>query len=214
MKMEMRGQGFASLAVSVLALGLLSAVGPAAHAQGSAAAGQAKSTTCAACHGADGNSVTGAWPRLAGQHASYIVRQLHAFQDGDRQEVTMSGFAKQLSDQDMLDLAAYYESQTPTLGTADPKLARMGEQIYRGGVADRGVAACIACHGPTGKGNPLAAYPVIRGQHAEYVFSTLHAYASGDRRSDGAMNQMMRNIAGLLREDEMRALASYVQGLR
>jgi cytochrome c553 len=214
MKMGTREQGWSNAVVSVLVLGLLSAVSSTAHAQGSATAGQAKSTTCAACHGADGNSVTGAWPRLAGQHASYIVRQLQAFQSGDRQDVTMSAFAKQLSDQDVLDLAAYYESQTPTLGTADPELARKGEQIYRGGVADRGVAACIACHGPTGKGNPLAAYPVIRGQHSEYVLSTLHAYASGDRRSDGAMNQMMRNIASLLREDEMRALASYVQGLR
>jgi cytochrome c553 len=192
----------------------LGAASSAALAQGSASAGQTKATTCAACHGVDGNSAAAAWPSLAGQHASYIVRQLKAFQSGDRRDVSMSAFAQPLSEQDMLDLAAYYAPLTPKLGTADPDLVRLGERIYRGGIADRGVAACIACHGPTGKGNPLAAYPVIRGQHSEYVLNTLHAYASGERRSDAAMNQMMRNIAALLREDEMRALASYVQGLR
>lgn len=199
---------------TILALVSMAVIGAPADAQGSVAAGKTKSTTCAACHGPDGNSVTSAWPKLAGQHASYLVRQLHAFQDGDRKEVTMTTFAAQLSDQDILDLAAYYASQKMTPGTADPDLARMGESIYRGGVADRGVAACIACHGPTGQGNPLAAYPVISGQHADYLLTQLKAYADGSRRSDGAMNQMMRNIATLLREDEMRAVASYIQGLR
>jgi cytochrome c553 len=181
--------------------------------EGSVDAGRTKSVTCAACHGADGNSITPDWPTLAGQHASYIVRQLLAFKNGERVNVTMKPFADLLSDQDMLDLAAYFASQTPTPKGADPSLVSLGQQIYRGGVPDRGVAACIACHGPTGDGNPLAAYPRVSGQHAAYVTATLNAYASGDRRSDADLNQMMRNEAALLREDEIRALASYVQGL-
>ena len=185
----------------------------AAAAAGSVEAGRTKSVTCAACHGADGNSVTPDWPMLAGQHANYIVRQLRAFKNGERTDVTMKPFADLLSDQDMLDVAAYFEAQTPTPKGADPALVGLGQQIYRGGVPDRGVAACIACHGPDGSGNPLAAYPRVSGQHSAYVTKQLNAYASGDRRSDVDLNQMMRNVAGQLFEDEIRALASYVQGL-
>lgn len=181
--------------------------------EGSAEAGKAKSTTCAACHGVDGNSVNADWPSLAGQHASYIAHQLHAFKDGERSNVTMNPFAATLSDQDILDVAAYFSSQKLTPKGADPALVTLGQQIYRGGVPDRGIAACIACHGPTGHGNPLAAFPRISGQHAAYVAQTLAAYASGQRRSDADHNQMMRNVAALLRDDEIKALASYVQGL-
>jgi cytochrome c553 len=181
--------------------------------EGNADAGKAKSATCAACHGADGNSVTPDWPSLAGQHESYIVRQLEAFKSGDRQDVTMKPFADMLSDQDMHDVAAYFSTQKQTPKGADPALVSLGQQIYRGGVPERGIAACIACHGPGGHGNPVAAYPRIGGQHAAYVNKTLHQYASGDRRSDVQMNQMMRNVAALLLEDEIKALSSYVQGL-
>jgi cytochrome c553 len=181
--------------------------------QGSVEAGRTKSVTCAACHGADGNSVTPDWPMLAGQHASYIVRQLRAFKSGERTDVTMKPFADMLSEQDMLDVAAYFAAQTPTPKGADPSLVTLGQQIYRGGLPARGVAACIACHGPDGTGNPLAAYPRIGGQHAAYTTKQLNAYAAGDRRSDVDLNQMMRNVAGSLFEDEVRALASYVQGL-
>jgi cytochrome c553 len=180
---------------------------------GSVEAGRTKSVTCAACHGADGNSVTPDWPMLAGQHASYIVRQLQAFKDGERTDVTMKPFADMLSEQDMYDVAAYFAAQTPTPKGADPALVGLGQQIYRGGVPERGVAACIACHGPDGTGNPLAAYPRVGGQHAAYVTKQLNAYASGDRRSDVDLNQMMRNVASQLFEDEIRALASYLQGL-
>ena len=186
----------------------------AAHAQeGSADAGRAKSATCAACHGLDGNSVTPDWPSLAGQHTTYIVRQLKAFKSGDRVAVTMKPFADMLTDQDMADVAAYFASQKPVPKGADPALVNLGQQIYRGGVPQRGIAACIACHGPSGDGNPLAAYPRISGQHATYVARTLGEYASGTRRSDVYLNQMMRNEASLLRDDEIKALASYVQGL-
>jgi cytochrome c553 len=181
--------------------------------EGSVEAGRTKSVTCAACHGVDGNSVTPDWPMLAGQHASYIVRQLRAFKSGERTDVTMKPFADLLSDQDMLDVAAYFAAQTPTPKGADPALVGLGQQIYRGGVPARGVAACIACHGPEGDGNPLAAYPRVSGQHAAYVTKQLNSYASGDRRSDVDLNQMMRNVASELFEDEIRALASYMQGL-
>ena len=185
-----------------------------AHGQdGSIEAGRAKSATCAACHGVDGNSVTAEWPMLAGRHARYIVRQLRAFKNGERTDVTMKPFADMLSEQDMLDVAAYFESQTPTPKGADPALVGLGQQIYRGGVPGRGVAACIACHGPDGSGNPLAAYPRIGNQHAAYTTKQLNAYRVGDRRSDVDLNQMMRNVAGQLFEDEIRALASYMQGL-
>jgi cytochrome c553 len=118
-----------------------------------------------------------------------------------------------LSEQDMLDVAAYFEAQTPIPKGADPALVGLGQQIYRGGVPDRGVAACIACHGPEGNGNPLTAYPRISAQHASYTTKQLNAYRTGERRSDVEFNQMMRNVAGALFEDEIRALASYMQGL-
>lgn len=201
------------LGSSLAAVSAAAQEGAAAAPMGSVDAGRTKSVTCAACHGADGNSVTPDWPMLAGQHATYIVRQLQAFKNGERTDVTMKPFADLLSDQDMLDVAAYFASQTPTPKGADPALVGLGQQIYRGGVPERGVAACIACHGPEGSGNPLAAYPRVSGQHAAYVTKQLNAYASGDRRSDVDLNQMMRNVAGQLFEDEIRALASYVQGL-
>jgi cytochrome c553 len=182
--------------------------------QGSVEAGKAKSATCAACHGTDGNSITAEWPSLAGQHASYIVKQLEAFKSGARQDVQMTPFAMTLSEQDMYDLAAFFAAQRASPKGADPTLVSLGQQIYRGGVPERGIAACIACHGPEGDGNPLASYPKISGQHAAYVAKTLNAYAAGERRSDADVNQMMRNVSELLLEDEIRALASYVQGLR
>jgi cytochrome c553 len=200
------------LLLSVLLGGSLAAASASAQ-EGSVEAGRTKAATCAACHGVDGNSVTPDWPMLAGQHAGYIVRQLRAFKEGERTDVTMKPFADMLSEQDMLDVAAYFEAQTPTPKGADPALVTLGQQIYRGGVPGRGVAACIACHGPDGDGNPLAAYPRIGGQHAAYTTKQLNLYRTGDRRSDIELNQMMRNVASQLFEDEIRALASYVQGL-
>lgn len=180
---------------------------------GSADQGQAKSTTCAACHGADGNSVNPEWPSLAGQNAKYIYQQLQAFKSGKRQNVLMSSQAMILSDEDMRDLAVYYESQSKTpRAVANPDTVAMGERLYRGGDQEAGIAACIACHGPRGIGNPAAAYPRIAGQHATYTASSLRAYASGERKS--SMNQAMNNIAVRLNDEQIEALASYVQGLR
>src|SRR5262249_5471421 len=151
----------------------------AAAPQGSVDAGRAKSATCAACHGADGNSVSPTWPSLAGQHPEYIAKQLKAFKSGERKDVAMTPFAQMLSDQDVLDVAAYFSTQKPTPKGADPALVSLGQQIYRGGVPARGIPACIACHGPGGHGNPFAAYPRIGWQHAPYVTKALNDYKGG-----------------------------------
>jgi cytochrome c553 len=204
-----------SSSLAIMACSLLAAVATAQTEQGSVEAGAEKATECAACHGPNGNSQSAILgPSLAGQHASYIVRQLRAFKEGTRVNVAMKPFADKLSEQDMRDVAAYFAAQTITPKGADPTLVGRGEEIYRGGIPERGITACIACHGPNGSGNPLAAYPRISAQHADYVTKTLTEYASGERRSDAELNQMMRNVAELLLADEMRALASYVQGLQ
>ena len=206
--------GVARAAVAIAAAWLCAQPGLAQDPVGSIADGQTKSAVCAACHGVDGNSITAEWPSLAGQHAAYTVRQLRAYQSGERDDVLMTNFAAELSEQDMLDLAAYYEAQTIIPGGADPALVSLGQSIYRSGIPGRGVVACIACHGPSGTGNPLAAYPMLQGQHATYTANTLRAYAAGTRRSDATSNQMMRTITALLLEDELLAVSSYVQGLR
>jgi cytochrome c553 len=204
------------LPVHLAALALASFAAGAAQAQatgkGSAEAGQAKSATCVACHGVDGNSVNPEWPSIAGQHPTYIVKQLKAFKAGARQNALMSPMAQALSDQDMEDLAAFYASQTARGGEADKSKVEAGQKLYRGGNAASAVAACIACHGPNGRGNEPAGYPSIRGQHAKYVEMQLNAYKSGQRSTD--LNKMMRDVAAKLTADEIAAVASYVQGLR
>ncbi len=183
-----------------------------AAAEGSAAAGQTKAVTCAACHGADGNSVNPQWPSLAGQHASYIAAQLAAFKSQERVNVLMNSQAMALTEQDMADLAAYFEAQAPVQRAADPALVRHGERLYRGGSKDSQASACIACHGPTGRGNPASDFPRVSGQHATYIAAQLRAYASGERPS--GHNRMMNDIATRLSEEDIVALASYIQGLR
>jgi len=212
LELNYRATHWAINGLVVLALALIS--GGYAAAQGSVEAGQSKAAACGACHGVDGNSVTPEWPSLAGQHPDYTSRQLHAYQNGEREDVLMSAFASTLSAEDIDDLAAYFATLPALQRGADPELVELGQRIYRGGIPDRGVAACIACHGPAGRGNPLASYPVVRGQHATYMTNTLGAYASGTRRSDAATSQMMRDIAVALRDDEIRAVTSYMQGLR
>lgn len=181
---------------------------------GSAEAGKNKALTCTACHGAEGNSANPLWPNIAGQHASYIESQLHAFKSGVRQNALMSAQAMMLSDADMANLAVYFEGLTGAVqAVADPDLVPRGEALYRGGNSDKGVPACIGCHGPTGRGNPAALYPALQGQHAAYTAKTLKDYASGERKSVGKV-QVMATIAGKLSDEDIEALASYVQGLR
>ncbi|MDX1454760.1 MAG: c-type cytochrome [Gammaproteobacteria bacterium] len=198
---------------------------------GDAEAGQNKAAACAACHGADGNSVNPEWPKLAGQHAGYLVLQLEHFAapqaESKRFNALMYGQAVGLSEQDRADIAAYYAAQQTTPGQADPKKVELGERIYRGGIAEKDVPACIACHGPAGEGNAAANYPAVAGQHAKYLLMQLEAYARGqealtagpDEQPEGAVrstdpNQMMRNTAAGLSKREMEAVASYMQGLQ
>lgn len=177
-------------------------------------AGKAQSAICAACHGAEGNSANPLWPNLAGQHAKYTLAQLDAFKEGRRVNNLMSAQAMLLSATDMANLAVYYEGLTPAVQTvSDPGLIARGEALYRGGSVENGVAACMACHGPRGTGNPAAQYPAIGGQHAAYTAKTLRDYASGERQSV-AGNQVMNELAARLGEEDIAALAAYVQGLQ
>ncbi len=181
---------------------------------GDAEAGKAKAVTCAACHGANGNSMTPLWPNIAGQSAKYIQEQLQAFKSGLRVNPLMTSQAMLLSDTDMADLAVYYEGlPAAAQAIANPDLLPRGQALYRGGDAVEGIPACIACHGPTGRGNPAVPYPALNGQHAAYTAKTLADYASGARKSDG-LTKIMRHISERLNAEDIQALASYVQGLK
>ena len=181
---------------------------------GDAEAGKAKAVTCSACHGADGNSINPMWPNIAGQSAKYIEEQLQAFKSGQRADPLMTSQAMLLSDTDMADLAVYFESlPAAAQAIADPDLLPRGQALYRGGDAEEGIPACIACHGPTGRGNPAVPYPALNGQHATYTAKTLQDYASGARKSDG-LTKIMRHISERLNAEDIQALASYVQGLK
>lgn len=194
--------------IAVVATMALTGVSVAA---GDATAGKAKSVSCAACHGADGNSMNPTWPKIAGQSASYIAKQLADFKAKKRNDPLMSFQAAGLSAQDMDDLGAFFASQTGSQGAADEKLAAAGAKLYRGGNKKKGVAACIACHGPTGAGNPAAKFPMLSGQHAAYLEKAMKDFRAGTRSND--MNKMMQNVAEKMSDKEIQAVASYISGL-
>ena len=179
---------------------------------GDAAAGAQKAAVCGACHGANGSSINPEWPSLAGQHESYVAEQLAHFKEGARLNALMSPMALALTEADMQDLGAWFARQTPAGLEADPSNWKNGEKLYRGGDIERGIPACIACHGPQGKGNSPARYPALRAQHGVYAYNQLRAFADGSRRTPG--NDIMQVVASKLTDVEMRALASYLQGLR
>jgi len=201
---------------SFIALALLSA--PLVLANGSSEAGAAKAVTCQACHGPNGNSVIALYPNLAGQNAAYLVKQLKYFKSNG----VMMGMALTLDDQGMQDVSAYFSTQTPTGGEADPSYWEAGRKLWRGGDVARGIPACMACHGPSGKGNPAAGYPALRAQHAEYVVKQLTEYGEGKRYAvsdkgeteGGTYATIMNTIARRLTPEDIRNLASYAQGLR
>lgn len=196
-------------------IALLALIGTTATAaDGDATRGKDKSVTCAACHGADGNSINPEWPSLAGQHQSYLVTSMLSFQEGARENVLMSPQAANLTDEDIADLAAYFSTQSPKRLTADPALISQGERLYRGGNREKSISACIACHGPSGRGNPRAGYPSLAGQHGTYTANQLLAYRGEARRSDSSVGQVMRNISALMSDDEIKAVSSYIQGLQ
>lgn len=206
----------------IAAVLLLGAAG--AHAKGSAEAGATKAATCLACHGVNGNSTNPEWPNLAGQNASYVLAQLRHWHANTRVDSSslMPPMAAALSDQDMEDLAAYFAQQTPTGLEADPSYWEAGQKLYRGGDRTRGIPACMACHGPVGRGNPAAGYPALRAQHSVYTVKQLTDYSTDARytkNAKGASNggdkdTIMHTIALRLTQEDVRNLASYIQGMR
>ena len=193
-------------------------IDPFAH--GDAARGATKAAVCSACHGPSGNSTSPDWPRLAGQNAVYIVEQLRLFRAGVRDNPVMKPLASTLSDQDIDDIAVYYQAQSPQGLEADPSYWQAGEALYLRGDNTREVPACVACHGPVGRGNLASGYPALRAQQSVYVVKQLNDYASGARytgpRPEVAARNgaMMFTIARRLSPEQIRDVASYVQGMR
>lgn len=191
--------------------------------QGSAEAGAAKAAVCTACHGVNGNSTNPEWPVLAGQNAAYLREQLAMFKAKKRFNPLMQPIVEPLTEQDFADLAAFFSTQTPTGGEADPSYWKAGEALYRSGDAARNIPACTACHGPAGQGNPAAGYPALRAQHSVYTVKQLQDYLTKNRYRDQSdantvyntrNSVMMTTIASRLTPEDIRNLASYLQGLR
>jgi cytochrome c553 len=192
-------------------IGMTLAMSTSLMAAGNASAGKSKAVMCAACHGADGNSPSDMFPKLAGQGEAYLVKQLIEFKSGVRSNAVMASMVAALSEQDMADIAAYYSSKTITPGAVSEDLAAAGQQIFRAGNKESGLPACMACHGPTGAGVPAAKWPALSGQHSAYVEAQLKSFAAGTRSNDP--NSMMRDIASKMKAEEMKAVAAYVAGL-
>lgn len=202
-----------------IAVSLSVSAASAAGLVGDAAAGKTKAAACGACHGADGNSPAPTFPKLAGQGERYLVKQIHDIKSGARPVPAMAGQTDSLSEQDIADIAAYYAGQKGSVNQAKKDLVARGEAIYRGGVREKGVPACAACHSPTGAGNAPAGFPKLGGQHADYVTTQLKAYraaADGDaagRANDGD-TKPMRGVAARMSDAEIAAVASYISGLQ
>ncbi|SQF93477.1 cytochrome c4 [Paucimonas lemoignei] len=200
---------FVSLLLSLAICGTAQAADPVV---GDAAAGQAKTAVCGACHGPDGNSLAPNFPKLAGQGQRYLLKQLHEIKDGKRVVLEMTGLLNNLNDQDLADIAAYYGAQKASIGAADEKLVARGEALFRGGKLDQGMPACTGCHSPDGVGNAPAGFPHLGGQHADYIKKQLTAFREGERTNDGD-TMVMRSIAAKLSNKDIEALAQYIQGL-
>jgi cytochrome c553 len=188
---------------------------------GSVENGAAKAAVCGACHGVNGSSVNPEWPNLAAQSATYTFEQLRLFKANVRNNPVMAPVLEPLTDEDFKDLAVYYAAQTPQGLEADPSYWQAGEQLYRAGDKERNIPACIACHGPVGRGNLAAGYPALRAQHSVYTVKQLNDYASGNRYPGASAEKpvsanaaMMATIAARLTPEDIRNVASYLQGLR
>jgi len=204
-----------------LALLVCTFLAPVVLAAGDAAAGQAKTAVCVACHGPDGNSPMSAFPIIAGLGEKYTLKQLLDIQSGERVVPEMTGMLTGMTEQDLADIAAYYSSQSRKLVGASETDLELGERIYRGGNIETGVAACTGCHSPTGQGNGPAGYPALGGQYPEYIIKQLTAFRTGyddpenssARVNDGEA-QVMRGVAARMTDREIRAVANYIAGLR
>ena len=191
----------------IVSVGLMSAAQA-----GDAVAGKTKAATCGACHGADGNSLAPNFPKIAGQGERYLVKQITDIKNGDRQVPEMMGFVAGLNETDIADLAAYFASQSTASGAADPALVEAGKSIFLGGNQATGVPACIACHSADGKGMAAAGFPSLAGQHAAYTEKQLKDFYSAKRTNDAS--NVMRDIASRMHMDEIKAVSSYIQGLK
>ena len=201
----------------VITLALMLGVVGVAQAQGDAEAGKTKSVTCAACHGTDGNSPTDMYPKLAGQHASYLATQLAEYKAAatgkeGRANAIMGGMTMALSEQDMADLSAYFSSQAIAPIATPEDVIEQGAALYQGGDIERGITACIACHGPRGEGLESAQFPRLAGQYPKYIADQLHLFRTGERNNDP--NGMMRSVAAKLTDQDIEILSQYVAGLR
>ncbi len=201
-----------SLTPVLLAYILLMLMPFAAHA-GDAKRGKTLVATCTACHSETGNSLVGNFPNIAGQHESYLLKQMLEIRSDERPVPTMTGMLDNLSASDLADIAAFYAAQPRAQGAAKEELVELGESIYRFGIPRKNIAACTACHSPTGSGNGPAGFPALAGQWPEYTVLQLKAFQSGVRHNDGD-EQMMRGTALDMNEQEMTAVASYLYGLK
>ncbi|MBE0486250.1 c-type cytochrome [Marinobacter sp.] len=184
-----------------------------AHGAGDPAAGEQNAAVCAACHGEGGGKpIMAVYPKLSGIGEKYLYRQLVDIKTGDRPIAEMTGLLDNMSDQDLWDLAAYYNEQDMVVAQADPELVERGQALYRGGNMATGVASCAGCHSPNGSGNEPAGYPALGGQNAAYVEKQLKAYRDGERAA-GANAAIMMDVASRLNDAEIKALANYVSGL-
>lgn len=183
-----------------------------ASASGDAERGKTLAVICAGCHGIDGNSLVGTFPSLAGQGARYLVKQMKDIKSGARPVALMAGILDNMNEQDMSDIAEFFESQDILKGKAKQDLVVEGEQIYRWGIKRKGIAACSACHSPTGSGNKAAAYPAVAGQWPEYVTAQLKAFRVKERTNDGD-SRTMQDTAMDMSDREIEAVASYIYGL-
>jgi len=188
---------------------------------GDAAAGQAKAAACIACHGPDGNAIAPNFPNLAGQSESFLLKQLKDFKAGKRKDATMDAMIMPLDDQAMQDIAAFFATQKLKAGQADPALAEAGQAIYKGGIAEIGVPACMACHGPKGNGNPGSGFPQLASQKSIYTEKQLKDFRTAAQNTgDVAMgrtndsSKMMRNAVKRMSDPEIKAVAQYIQGLQ
>ena len=193
-------------------------IGTNVQAAGDAEAGQAKAATCVACHGVDGNSAVPTFPKLSGLGHKYLLKQMQDIRDGRRPVALMAGQVDNMTDQDLSDIAACYDAQPRTGGTADPDKVSLGRKVYLGGIAERQVPACSGCHSPTGNGNGPAGYPALAGQHADYVAAQLKMFRKGYEdpagRTNGGEAKIMRTTAFRMSDMEIEAVASYIAGLQ
>jgi cytochrome c553 len=185
---------------------------------GDVEAGQAKAATCVACHATDGNSAVPAFPKLAGLGHKYLLKQMKDIRDGRRPVALMAGQVDNMTDEDLSDIAAFYNAQTRSGGMADPNKVDLGRKVYLAGIAERQVPACSGCHSPTGNGNGPAGYPALAGQHADYIASQLKMFRKGYEdpagRTNGGEAKIMRTTAFRMSDMEIEAVASYIAGLQ